>query len=240
MNLIDLDLIRLIETTTVTVTDPPWTFEASHRPPYTTFLAGDLGPVHGVVDIRQSRLDRIVPLPARVLAADGSTQVITYVPVDRRAPIPVAGLATAPPAGDTAGSAPPRIEQWKNALLDLSLRNKLINFHRRGSISLTVPDGLLGALEDRVHEPTGVLLLASDQVSTVAAERGVQFGRDLPPDQLAELFTTKGSVFTDVTAGDLRRTVARDGLQGQDGGRGNRREQPVLGVGQPALDPGRP
>ena len=200
VNLIDLDLIRLIETTTVTVTDPPWTFEASHRPPYTTFLTGDLGNVHGVVDIRQSRLDRIVPLPAHVVAPDGTVQVISYIPIDRRGPAPTVGLAAAPATGEAAGAAPPRIEQWKNALLDLSLRNKLINFHRRGSIGLTVPDGLLGAIEDRVHQPSGVVLLASDQVSTVAAERGIQFGRDLPADQLAELFTARGSLFTDVTA----------------------------------------
>ena len=200
VNLIDLDLIRLVETTTVTVTEPPWTFEASHRPPYTAFLTGDLANMHGVVDIRQSRIDRIVPLPAHVLAADGTVRVIPYILLDRRAPGPTAGLAAAPSVGEATGAAPPRIEQWKNALLDLSLRNKLINFHRRGSIGLTVPDGLLGAVEDRVHEPSGVILLASDQVSTVAAERGIQFGRDLPADQLAELFTARGSLFTDVTA----------------------------------------
>ncbi len=200
VNLIDLDLIRLIETTTVTVTDPPWTFEASHRPPYTTFLTGNLDTVHGVVDIRQSRIDRIVPLPAQVLAADGTVRVIPYTPVDRRGPTPTVGFSSAPSTGETAGAAPPRIEQWKNALLDLSLRNKLINFHRRGSIGLTVPDGLLGAVEDRVHEPSGIVLLAGDQVGAVAAERGVQFGRDLPADQLAELFTARGSLFTDVTA----------------------------------------
>jgi len=197
VNLIDLDLIRLVETTTVT--DSAWTFESSHRPPYNTYLTGDLEHIHGVVDIRQSRIDRIVPLPAHVAADDGTMQVITYVPVDRRGPTPAAGLVVAPAAGDAAG-APPRIEQWKNALLDLSLRNKLINFHRRGSIGLTVPDGLLGAIEDRVHDPAGVLLLAADQVSTVAAERGIGFGRDLPPDQLAELFGTRGALFTDVNA----------------------------------------
>jgi len=71
-------------TTTITVADPPWPFEASHRPPYATFLTGDLSAVHGVVDIRQCRLDRIVPLPAQVRAADGSVQVFTYVPPDRR------------------------------------------------------------------------------------------------------------------------------------------------------------
>jgi hypothetical protein len=201
VNLIDLDLIRLVETTTLTVAEPPWPFEASHRPPYTTFLTGDLSAVHGVVDVRQCRLDRIVPLPAQVRADDGSVQVFNYVPPDRRTgPGPAAALIAGRPTGDQAGAAPPRIEQWKNALLDLSLRNKLINFHRRGSIGLVVPDGMLGAVEDRVHQSAGVTLLGSDQISTIAAERGVQFGRDLPGDQLAELLRARGALFTDVSA----------------------------------------
>ena len=197
VNLIDLDLIRLVETTTITVSDPPWTFQASHRPPYTSFLAGDLDAVLGVVDIRQARLDRIQPLPVRVPAADGSVQVITYVAPGQAPPAPGV-TAAGQPAASAATAVPPRIEHWKNALLDLSLRNTLINFHRRGSIGLTVPDGLLGALEDKVHEPPGVLLLGSDQVSSIAAERGIGLGRDLPVDQLAELFTARGEIFTDV------------------------------------------
>jgi hypothetical protein len=197
VNLIDLDLIRLVETTTITVSDPPWTFQSSHRPPYTAFLAGDLNAVLGVVDVRQSRLDRIEPLPARVSADDGSVQVITYVPAGRTRPAP-ASADGHQQAGGVSADIPPRIEQWKNALLDLSLRNTLINFHRRGSIGLAVPDGLLGAVEDRVHEPPGVLLLGSDQVSTVAIERGIGFGRDLPEDQRAEMFTARAEIFTDV------------------------------------------
>jgi len=200
VNLIDLELIRLVETTTITVSNPPWTFAASHRPPYTTFLSGDLSTVQGVVDVRQARLDRIVPLPVQVRGADGVVTVVAYQPVDRRSPVPDAPTAARQAAGDRKGEAPARIEQWKNALLDLSLRNKLINFHRRGSIALTVPDGRLGAVEDRVHQPSGVLLLASDQLATVAAERGIKYGRDLPAGQLADLFTSRGSLFTDISA----------------------------------------
>ena len=199
VNLIDLDLIRLVETTTVTVSDPPWTFAASHQSPYSTFLSGDLASVLGVVDVHQARVDRIEALPVHARDSDGSVRVTPFVPVDRRAAAVADGEAVhaAPAAAD---APPPRIEQWKNALLDLSLRNKLINFHRRGSIGLTIPNGLLGAVEDRIHEAAGVALLPADQVSTVAAERGVQVGRDLPPDQLAEMFTARGALFTDVGA----------------------------------------
>lgn len=106
VNLIDLDLIRLVETTTITVSDPPWSFDASHRPPYITFLSGDLSAVHGVVDVQQCRLDRILPLPAQVRGADGSVQVFSYLPPDRRTELGQpsahsAGQATADPAAST-------------------------------------------------------------------------------------------------------------------------------------------
>ncbi|WP_299038531.1 DUF3320 domain-containing protein [uncultured Pseudokineococcus sp.] len=89
--------------------------------------------------------------------------------------------------------------QWKNALLDLSLRNRLINFTDRARLSLAVPDAHLGDLEDAVHAGTPIELLPSDQVAAIQAERGIGFGRDLPQEQLAELLLGKHAVFADAT-----------------------------------------
>ena len=66
------------------------------------------------------------------------------------------------------------MQQWKNALLDLSLRNRLINYTERAGLALAVPDAALGALEDFVHDGTPITLLPGDQLAAVQKERGAR------------------------------------------------------------------
>ena len=80
INLIDLDLIRLVETTQVTDREgTPATFEQAQRSPYRDWLT-DLSQVIGVVDVTQARRTSILPLPARTVGADGSVVVTEYRP----------------------------------------------------------------------------------------------------------------------------------------------------------------
>jgi len=204
INLIDLDLIRLVETTRVTDrVGTPATFEQAQRSPYRDWLT-DLSQVIGVVDVTQARRTSILPLPARTVGADGSVVVTEYRPALDTPPSASADAAasaddSAPAASTATATTPHRILQWKNALLDLSLRNRLINFTERGALSLTVPDRHLAGVEDLVNGGTGLTLLASDRTSTIDRERGIRFGRDLPADQLAALLTDKHAVYADVT-----------------------------------------
>ena len=46
---------------------------------------------------------------------------------------------------------PARVGQWKNALLDLSLRNKLINYTDRAGYRIEVPGPALGRFEDEIN-----------------------------------------------------------------------------------------
>ena len=199
VNYVDLGLIRLVETTMVTVADAPAPFETTHRAPYLTYLTGDLDRVYGVVDVWTARRNGIVPLPAQTRTADGVVQVVEYRPAEHstpattRAPSPVQTAVAEKPV-------PPRVQQWKNALLDLSLRNRLINFTPRHSIALAVPEGRLGSLENALHDKRPVTLLPSDQLDDVHAARGVRAGRDLAPALLAELFEAKTALYTDVTS----------------------------------------
>ncbi|MFC5928965.1 DUF4011 domain-containing protein [Cryobacterium melibiosiphilum] len=203
INLIDLGLISLVETTAVTTDRSGLSFADAQRAPYLAHLAGDLSAVVGVADVVQARLGGIIPLPARTTDAAGTVVVTEYRPasaavptVDRPArPGPLTGI---PGAAET-DPVPPRVEQWKNALLDLSLRNRLINFTDRGRLALTVPDRSLGAIEDQVNAGTGLTLVPSDRVSQIDRERGIRFGRDLPQEQLSSLLQDKRSVVADVT-----------------------------------------
>src|SRR6185436_9088837 len=102
------------------------------------------------------RRDGIVPLPARARDETGVLQVVEYRPSVHSAP-------TAPPQTTTAPAhrpdEPARVQQWKNALLDLSLRNRLINYTERSGLPLVLPATSLDALENFVHDGTPISLL---------------------------------------------------------------------------------
>src|SRR4051794_13314944 len=192
VNLVDLGLIGLVETTLLTGAGEPGA--DLHRPAYTDWLTGDLDRVLGVTDVHVARRDGILPLPARARDADGVLQIVEYRPTEHRHAAP---HAEQHPAGSRP-EAPPRVLQWKNALLDLSLRNRLINYTERSGLPLVVPGESLGVLENFVHDGTPITLLPSDSLAAVATERGAATARDLPAEQLAETLVERRSVHADV------------------------------------------
>ena len=196
VNLVDLGLIGLVETTLLTSMGEPGA--DLHRPAYTGWLTGELDRILGVTDVHRARRDGIFPLPARARDASGVLQVVEYRPALHSAPAKVE--PPAPPPSNKP-EAPPRVQQWKNALLDLSLRNRLINYTERSGLALAVPGTSLAALENFVHDGTPISLLPADQLAAVQKERGITTARELPEEQLAELLVDRREVHADVTTG---------------------------------------
>ena len=199
VNRVDLNQIRLVETTMVTDRAHAARFADAHSRPYGTYLAGDLGRVLGVTDVRQARRDRIVPLPARTREPDGAVRVSVYVPPVQVETSIAAHSPVSPPSTPARVEEPARVKQWKNALLDLSLRNRLLNYTAHSGLSLSVPDRCLGRLEDMLHQGVGIALRASDDVAAVERERGIRAGRDLPVEHLSDLLTAQRTAYVDVT-----------------------------------------
>src|SRR4051794_26073031 len=196
VNLVDLGLIGLVETTLLTGKGEP---DADlPRPAYAGWLTGELERIIGVTDVHRARRDGIVPLPARARNAGGVLQVVEYRPAEHSAP---ALPEPSPAAPSNRPEAPPRVQQWKNALLDLSLRNRLINYTERSGLALTVPGPTLGVLENFVHDGTPITLLPADQLAAVQKERGLTSARALPEEQLAEALVERRGVHADVTTG---------------------------------------
>ncbi|WP_081865953.1 DUF4011 domain-containing protein [Blastococcus sp. URHD0036] len=214
VNLVDLGYVRLVETTLLTHRGdgtPARTAEELHSAAYAAWLTGGPGRgpegldrIVGVTDVYRARRDGIIPLPARTRGTDGTVHVIEYRP-------PVHGAAPRP-AGTSGGDdrparrhgrpeAPARVQQWKNALLDLSLRNRLINYTERSGLPLTVPAGALAALEDLLTGGTAVSLVPSDRLAAVHRERGAASARELPEELLAETLTERRTVHAEVTEG---------------------------------------
>ncbi|TFV62164.1 UNVERIFIED_ORG: DUF4011 domain-containing protein, partial [Bacillus sp. AZ43] len=196
VNLVDLGLIRLVETILLTSTGE--LAADLHTPVYGDWLAGELDRIVGVTDVHRARKDGIFPLPARARDESGVLQVVEYRPALHSAPAKADPPA---PATSSRPEAPARVQQWKNALLDLSLRNRLINYTERSGLALTVPPATLGVLENFVHDGTPITLLPADQLAAVQAERGITSARDLPPEQLTELLVERRELHADVTSG---------------------------------------
>lgn len=194
VNQVDLDVIRLVETTLLTGNAG---FAEATRAPRAR-LAGDLSSVVGVTDIRQARRAEIFPLPSRSVGADGAVTVTAYQP--GAGPVIAPYLGTEPRHTVQATTVPARVAQWKNALLDLSLRNRLINYTERSGYRLEVPGPALARFEDAVNAGDHISLLASDAVPSIDAARGIRYGRELREGERELLLAEKHSAYIDVTA----------------------------------------
>ena len=197
VNLVDLGLIGLVETTLLTSMGEPGA--DLHRPAYTGWLTGELDRILGVTDVHRARRDGIFPLPARARDAAGVLQVVEYRPAEHSAPAPV---EPAPRRRRRRPEAPARVQQWKNALLDLSLRNRLINYTERSGL----------AAGRARHQPRTRWRTSSTTARRSPCCRPTSWPpsrrsaaspppRDLPEEQLAEPLVERREVHADVTTG---------------------------------------
>jgi len=197
VNQVDLGNIGLIETTMVTQSAGDATFADARNVPRIKHLSDDLTDIIGITDIRQARGARIYPLPSRTVDAQGNVVVTRYEPGAGRVIAPYVATETKPAA--QAAAVPARITQWKNALLDLSLRNRLINFTDRAGFRIEVPGPALARFEDAINAGDKITLLASDAVKSVDRARGIRFGRELPEPERELLLADKHSAYIDIT-----------------------------------------
>ena len=150
VNRLALGQIGVLETTLATEREHPAPFREAHASAHQR-IVHEPDSIVGVLDVWSARRSRILPLPAIKRLADGASQTVLYVPAQHSvAPAEQKIIAAeAHRAGTLRGTpAPPRVHKWKNALLDLSLRNRLINFSARGAVHLNVSPHQLPTLED--------------------------------------------------------------------------------------------
>lgn len=198
VSLVQRGYIGLIETTLLTGSQTI-TLPTLRSSPEAKYVERGHDEILAVTDIRRARFDGIYPLPARTTAGSGELVVTNYVPQAKAAPVVPEKHGKGTGHDATTSAVPPRVTQWKNALLDLSLRNRLINFTDTARFPLAVPSTWIGSFEDLVNNGTSISLIPSNQISAVNQERGIRFGRDLPQDELISMLSAKKAVFAEVT-----------------------------------------
>lgn len=198
VNLVDQGLIGLIETTNVAGGVNSRPFGAAQAAAKQQVETLDRAGFIGIVDIRQARYSGVLPLPSRTKNEDGSVSVTTYEPVQNVIQPVVAGASRAD--GGLAKPVPDRVTQWKNSLLDLSLRNRLINYTASAGFSLAVPSSSLDRLEDMINASQTVSLLAMDNIPSIERARGVKYGRDLSPEARDLLLADKKTVYVELSS----------------------------------------
>ncbi|WP_311260490.1 DUF3320 domain-containing protein [Microbacterium sp. WCS2018Hpa-9] len=199
INLVGLGKIGLVETTKMTGGAESAPFGVARRQPFTD---GNVDPtrVIGVTDVLQARQAAIYPLPSRSLGTNGEVTVHEYRAAAAPDPLQYNPSAT-DLAGDDARRLPARVSSWKNSLLDLSLRNRLINYTPSAGHSIAVPQPALAAFEDLINSGSAITLLPSDRIPDVDKTRGVQFGRDLPEAARSDMLMSRKSAYVDITEG---------------------------------------
>ncbi|GAA1495260.1 DUF4011 domain-containing protein [Paeniglutamicibacter kerguelensis] len=199
VNLVGAEHLRIVETTAIT-NDRRMSIAESSAATKREFALDSVaaGQLTFAIDIRQARRSGITPLPARGLSETGKPSVVEYRAAqsdtlerffkeksERRQQAPAA----------TGKAAPPRIAAWKNGLLDLSLRNRLLNFTDRSRLPLAVPDNVVDGLEDLVNNGRAIELLPADEIGALDKER-YKTGPLLPVERRTELLLSRGRAYT--------------------------------------------
>ncbi|MFG3301544.1 DUF4011 domain-containing protein [Micromonospora chersina] len=177
--------------------------------------------LQGVVDVHLAHRSGIRPLPS-------ADELVAPAPVDAEM-TPDAGASLDLPPGvaaaklrqladegdevpQLADGSPARIQQWRKSLLDLSLRNPLLNLPKRGrGLDLHMPAGALALLDDLIHVGRQVQVIPQDDISHVHELAGARRAQDLDAEILTRELRTDRRVYGAVT--EARYKTAMRALQ---------------------------
>jgi len=168
--------------------------------------------MESIIDVKRAHREGVRPLPARVLRDNVITVVIDNGP----ATAPVIERRDSTTRKLLAESVPARVQSWKNALLDLSFRNRLLNLRpERHGISLIAPVGQLGWIEDQLNDGGSFEITADDKLNALQRQvAGDDLGRGakaefLPPEMLVEAARVARTILSGTETKRFKSVVSR-------------------------------
>ncbi len=157
-----------------------------------TFIAG--------IDVRFARrATKIRPIPVAANDSDGKSLVVEYVAPESGTSI--FNIQREPGKGRVRdrSNEPYRVTQWKNKLLDLSLRNRLLNLTPSARIQLAMPESGIAILEDVVNSGKQIRLQPFDLAKAAEGVRNVNAFSELAEEPITDLFAKNATLLTDLT-----------------------------------------
>ena len=128
------------------------------------------------IDIKRARAARIKPLSDRELIGDYQADVVVdkvELPVELNLDVPEHSYSEEVVADITLETPEARIENWKRQLLDLTMRNRLLNFTTRTrAIEINCTD--LASLEDMLADNQKFKFISLDTIKLASDPRSEQ------------------------------------------------------------------
>ncbi|MGD9617665.1 MAG: DUF4011 domain-containing protein [Alphaproteobacteria bacterium] len=166
---IQAEELVLVETTLLT-SDRPTRFRAAVEKAAGLVAADAEKRFELLVDIRRARHRQIKPLASVPEAASRAISVSAAIQETAGIEPPPSFIEEEEIVADRADEVVDRLERWKRKLLDLSLRNRLLNFKAtNGTVPLVCPDA--ARLEDMLADGKRIKLLHSPGVMSGADPR---------------------------------------------------------------------
>lgn len=163
------------------------------------------GRIEALISVHDARIANIRPLPSRVVH-DGRVSVV-HQEATSTGDQAVQAPRRVQPAKITTEPMPPRLRKWQSDLLDLSLRNPLLNVKigRGGGVRLVTPPGELHAIERILAGGSSeVELCAHDSLTELQRARGAHLARELAKDDLKAEWSSHRRLYLEVEDKDLR------------------------------------
>lgn len=147
-----------------------------------------------VLDVRAAHR-RIRPLPKVTIG--GSGDVVIEVEKPSPTPLPRIPQNSGALTSTSKNLAPVRVERWRSALLDLSLRNPLLKLKKTSGVSLEIPERSLPELEDMLSNGQAFTLHSAEDLPDIYGAQGKSSASQLDDDTLHRILVDERTLYVD-------------------------------------------
>jgi len=186
MNHVDSGYIELFETTSICIGETQLPYEQAIKESHARIsgvsglgINASISTLINVAACRSMQPRSIRPLPASYTSPDGTIKVVEYQPLEFSVGLLREQMSAEGAHGAAAGTVqlnvPTVVKRWLDSLLDLSLRNPLINYKKRdNSIHFLSAPEILGVMEDLLqNRQTLTLSPSNSSQSTSITDNGL-------------------------------------------------------------------